>query len=101
MSPGTVRAVSALVREIGGNTGLLAAILIMSVSATAFRRSERWSWYALWALPMHSAVDLMTVAAYGALSFTVIAWDVGLIVAMLVALGLSSHRCLCCNRNGS
>ena len=94
VSPGTSRAFSALVREMGGNTGLVAGILIMATSAFAFRRNERWSWYALWVLPLHSAIDLVTVAAYGALSPAVVAWDAGLIAAMLLALVLSSRTCL-------
>ncbi len=94
LSPSAARAISALVREMGGNTGLVAGILIMAVSAFAFRRNEQWSWYVLWVLPLHSAIDLVTAAAYSALSPAVVAWDAGLIAAMLLALLLSSHNCL-------
>lgn len=64
-------------------------MLIMTITATAFRRGERWSWYALWLLPVHSAIDLVVIAAYRALSFAAIAWDAGLFAAMLVTLWLS------------
>jgi hypothetical protein len=41
VSPGAGRALSALVREMGGNTGLVAGTLIMAILAFAFRRNER------------------------------------------------------------
>lgn len=94
VSPGADRALSPLVREMGGNTGLVAGTLIMAITAFAFGRNERWSWYALWVLPQHPAIDLVTAAAYGALSPAVAARDAGLIVAMLLALAFSSRNCL-------
>jgi len=43
-------------------------------------------------LPVHSAIDLAVVTAYGALSFAVIAWDAGLFAAMLLTMWLSAHQ---------
>ena len=37
------------------NVGLLLlvfAILAMAISATAYRRGEKWAWYALWSVPV-------------------------------------------------
>jgi len=41
---------SALVRELGGNFGLVAGVLIMAIAATAFRNGEKWAWWTLWVL---------------------------------------------------
>ena len=99
MTPGTVRFIEALVREIGGNSALGAGILIMAITSTAFRDGERWSWYVLWVLPMHSFIDLFIVASYGALSIPVVSWDFALIVSMLLTLAYSAKDCL--HRNGN
>jgi hypothetical protein len=55
--------------------------------------------YALCFLPMYSAIDLLTIALYGALSVSVVAWDLGLIAAMLLTLGFSAGQCLLRNEN--
>lgn len=36
----------------GGAAILVAGLLAAAVAATAFRRRERWAWYALWTLPL-------------------------------------------------
>jgi hypothetical protein len=37
-------------------------MLIVAVSVTSYRRGEKWAWYALWILPLHTALDMATVA---------------------------------------
>jgi hypothetical protein len=78
---GVVRLVAALVRLAGG-AGLIAAVFVMAVSATSYRRADRWAWYAMWALPFGLVLDIVILASYRALSPAVFAWDV-------VMLGLS------------
>jgi hypothetical protein len=60
--PRVATLMSALVRELGGNFWLLAGVLIVAVSVTSYRRGEKWAWYALWILPLHTALDMATVA---------------------------------------
>jgi hypothetical protein len=76
--PRVATLMSALVRELGGNFWLLAGALIVAVSVTSYRRGEKWAWYALWILPLHAALDMATVAGYGALSMASATWDIAL-----------------------
>ena len=91
--PRAVRLIGALFRELGGNFGILAGLLTMAISANSFRNGERWAWYALWILPIHSALDLVTVIGYGAISVYSLLWDIFLIATTALSLGLSFGRC--------
>ncbi len=81
-----MRVVGAIVRELGGNTGLVAGVLVMFVSTTGFRRKEKWAWFALWLLPLHSSLDMVTIACYGALTPHAAIWDVALIIVTSAVL---------------
>jgi hypothetical protein len=61
-------------------------MLIVAVSVTSYRRGEKWAWYALWILPLHAALDMATVAGYGALRMASATWDIALVVSTILAL---------------
>ncbi len=86
LEPRMLRMMTAIVREMGGNTGLVAGLFTMVISATGFRKREKWAWFALWLLPAHSALDMATVASYGALTRHALIWDLSLIAATSAAL---------------
>ncbi len=86
LDPRTMRVIGAIVRELGGNTGLVAGALIMAVSATGFRRKEKWAWFALWLLPFHAGLDMATVVGYGAITPHAVVWDVTLITVTSAVL---------------
>ncbi|WP_146649036.1 hypothetical protein [Labilithrix luteola] len=86
-----LRLVSAGVR-FAGMLAILAGILVMAVGATAFRRGERWAWYAMLALPLYVTLDFMALAGYGALSPTNVIWDAALMVTALFALVVPYRR---------
>ena len=46
-SPVEIKLISALVRELGDNIGLVASILIMAFSFFSYGKEEKWAWYAL------------------------------------------------------
>lgn len=83
---------SALVRELGGNFGLLAGVLIVVIATTSYRRGEKWAWYALWILPLHASLDMATVEGYGALSMASATWDIALVLSTILALLLPYRR---------
>jgi hypothetical protein len=72
--------------RLAGTLAVAAGLLVMAVSATAFRRHERWSWYALLGLPFYVTLDLMTLAGYRALSPTSLVWDGSLLITAVFAL---------------
>jgi hypothetical protein len=78
--------VSALVRFLGGNFGLLSGILVIAVAVTAFRSGERWAWFAMLALPLHSLIDPGILIHYDALAPASLAWDCALIVYTLLGI---------------
>jgi hypothetical protein len=86
LDPRTTLMISAIVRELGGNTGIVAGILVMAVSATGYRKKEKWAWFTLWLLPFHSALDIATVTCYGALTLHAAIWDIALITVTSAAL---------------
>lgn len=77
------------VRLLGGNFALLSGWLIVVIAVTAYRRGERWAWYALWILPVHAVLDLTIVSMYRALSPAAILWDGSLLLSTLLAQALS------------
>jgi len=85
-SPAVLQVLSAIVRMQGGNSALLAGIMVMAVAATGLRSGERWAWYVCWILPLHAVIDLAVAAALGGLRPTVLVWDVGLTVAVAASL---------------
>jgi hypothetical protein len=83
--PAFQKLVSTLARLIG-IASLVAAIFIMTIAATSYRRYERWAWYAMWALPLHATLELATFYGCGALTATTAAWDVSLLTLSLLGL---------------
>jgi hypothetical protein len=83
--PGASRLASAVVRLYGA-LGISAAVLVMAVAATSYRRRERWAWYVFWVLPLCAAIDIATFAAYRALTFRNAAWDIALLGLSLLGL---------------
>jgi hypothetical protein len=61
-SPRIANLIDMYVRSLGAGL-LVVSILSLTITLTAFRRGERWAWYALWVWP------LWNVAIFG-LSFT-------------------------------
>lgn len=57
-SPNAASMIDYLVRAGGVNLFLL-GLLSMVVAATAFRRGERWAWFAMWLLPLWLAMIVM------------------------------------------
>lgn len=85
LAPEVSRLTGALVR-IAGALALAGGILVMSIASTSFRRGERWSWYAAWALPVHGAIHLATLLGYGAMTPASAAWSLALLLLSLGAL---------------
>lgn len=75
-----------MVVRMAGAAGLIAALFVMGVSATAYRREERWAWYMMWALPLGSTFDIAILAANGALSVTSLVWDLYMLAVSLLGL---------------
>ena len=48
--------------------------------------------WVLWAWPVHAALDLATVIAYGALTARAVLWDGGVLITLIGALWGSSRR---------
>jgi hypothetical protein len=82
VGPTTARITSLSVR-FAGAAGLCAGVLAMAMAMTSFRRGDRWAWYAAWALPLFAGLELIVLAAYGAVSGSSLLWD-----GTLAALGL-------------
>lgn len=82
-----IKLVSMLVR-VAGALGVVTSILAIAISVVPYRRGERWAWYAMWALPLGSTLDLAVLAAYGGLSLRVALWDVQMLAFSLVGLVL-------------
>ena len=57
-SPNAASMIDYLVRAGGVNLFLL-GLLSMVVAATAFRRGERWAWFAMWLLPLWLAMIVL------------------------------------------
>ena len=57
-SPNAASMIDYLVRAGGINLFLL-GLLSMVVAATAFRRGERWAWFAMWLLPLWLAMIVL------------------------------------------
>ncbi len=61
-SPNTVKLIDFVVRS-GGAQLFLLGLLSCAVSANAFRRGERWAWFAMWLWPLWLAfVPLLLLA---------------------------------------
>jgi len=86
--PASRSVVSAIVRGLGGNMGLIAGVLVMIIAANGYRCGERWTWYAMWVLPLEAAIDLATLAGYDALTPTSAAWDIGIFLLAMTGLVL-------------
>ena len=93
-SPHTVKLISALVRELGGNIGIVAGILIMAISSFSYRKREKWAWYSLWVVPANVLFDAITLTYYGALTYSSVAWDSLLFLLTSLSLILSYNRIL-------
>jgi hypothetical protein len=83
--PAVARLASAVVRFYAA-LGISAAVLIMGVAATSYRRGERWAWYAFWVLPLCATLDFATLGAYSALTIRNAAWDLTLLSLALIGL---------------
>lgn len=63
-SPNAAGMIDYLVRAGGAHLFLL-GLLSMVVAATAFRRGERWAWFAMWLLPLWLAmVVILLLSTY-------------------------------------
>jgi hypothetical protein len=83
-SPHTIKLISALVRELGGNIGIVASILIMAISFFSYRKGEKWAWYSLWVVPAHVLFDAITLTYHGALTYSF------LVISISSLLGVGS-----------
>jgi hypothetical protein len=75
-----------MVVRLAGAIGLMASVLVMAISVTAYRKEERWAWYAMWALPLCSTFDVAILAASDSLSFTSLVWDIYMLSLSLLGL---------------
>jgi hypothetical protein len=95
--PAAARLIDGQVRS-GGNILLLAGLLSLAISLTAFRRGDRWAWYAMWAWPLVLVLNYVLFWAakpdltYG-IPVPLISGTVFLVI-ILVTLGLSYRRYL-------
>lgn len=87
LDAGVVDLVAALVR-LAGVLGAAFAAFVVAVSATAYRRRERWAWYVMWTLPIASTADVAVLAAYGGLSLRSLLWDLYLLALSVTGLAL-------------
>ena len=78
--------VTAVAIRLAGVLGLSASLVFMALALGAYRRGDRWAWYATWALPLYCSLEMATLASYQALTPTVMLWDVGLFLLALAAL---------------
>jgi hypothetical protein len=83
--PGVDRLIAAIIR-LAGTLGIVASVALMAVSATGFRRGERWAWYVMWALVLFPTLDLAVLAGYGALTGAAALWDGSMILLALAGL---------------
>jgi len=72
--------------RLAGFLGLLGSIFIIFVSATSFRRRERWAWYAMWTLPLLATLNFALLAGYRALTPIGVCWDAVFLLLSLSAL---------------
>lgn len=72
--------------RFAGSLGVVAGVLVMAIAATAFRRYERWAWYAMLTLPFYVCVDLATLLGYRALSLTGVIGELALLSTALLGL---------------
>jgi hypothetical protein len=79
-------ALSAAGVRLAGFLGFIGSVFIVAVSATSFRRGERWAWYAMWTLPLLATLDFALLAGYEALSPIAVCWDAMFLVLSLAAL---------------
>ncbi len=67
------------------------AILIMAISATSYRRGEKWSWYALWIFPLFSVLIAATrYFRYGDIETAI--FDVPFLLLILLGLLLPYRK---------
>lgn len=78
--------------RFAGSLGVVAGVLVMAIAATAFRRYERWAWYAMLTLPFYVCVDLATLLGYRALSLTGLIGELALLSTALLGLVLPYRR---------
>lgn len=58
-----------LYNRVVGLLNLAIALPTVTISATAYRRVEKWAWYALWNLPVVSIIVLAVFLSQGLSSF--------------------------------
>jgi hypothetical protein len=51
--------------RFGGLDLIVIGLLLSAILATAFRRNERWAWWAMWLLPMWGAAVTATIVRTG------------------------------------
>jgi len=61
-SPTVARLIDTIFRTSGASLAAL-ALLSLSICLTAFRKGERWAWFALWALPLWMLLTVIFIAA--------------------------------------
>src|SRR5512138_1196125 len=61
-SPLVARMIDTIFRT-NGVTLLTVSLLGLSICLTAFRRGERWAWFALWAFPLWMGLTAITIAS--------------------------------------
>jgi hypothetical protein len=59
--PGAANLIDYQVR-VGGAGLLISGLLTLAICLTAFRRGERWAWFAMWAWPLGIAAIMVLVA---------------------------------------
>jgi hypothetical protein len=77
--------------RLAGACGVMTSILVIAIAATAFRRRERWAWYAMWTLPLLATLHLGIVAGYAATTAVSISWEIAVFGLALLAIA-SSYR---------
>ena len=60
-SPTVARLIDTIFRANGASLTTV-ALLSLAICLTAFRKGERWAWYALWALPLWMALTAFFIA---------------------------------------
>ena len=71
------------INRLWGINGLSTVFFVMAISLKSYRRGEKWSWYALWSLPVVLGAHIAFQLSYGASGFTTAFTTVVLIVFLL------------------
>jgi hypothetical protein len=66
-----------------GLVSLVWSILVIAISMTAYRRGERWAWYAFWSLPAYFIGSTVILSRFGLTSVELV------LLPLFVALSFS------------